>query len=389
MVILAVLLLGACSSERPTPSASGLSLTLATFESLNDWPGKAPAEALKAFTAGCDRIKRANPDDRLGGKTFAGQLSAWQEVCRQAQLAPASDDRAAQRFFEKWFQPYAASDGDKFSGLITAYYEPLLQGSRTPSARFDVPLHARPTDLVTVDLGAFADDLKGRRIAGRVVDGKLTLYPDRAQIDEGALVSQHVELLWIDDAIAKFFLQIQGSGRVQFQDGTTERIGYADQNGRLYRAIGRDLVASGELVKDDVSLQTIRAWMEAHPDQARRLMWKNPSYVFFRPLPDLPGDQGAPGALGVPLTAGHSLAVDRSVWPLGAPMWLDTTLPPQVGGAPLRTVAVAQDTGGAIKGVIRADLFLGAGSAAEEVAGRMKSSGRLWILLPKAVVPTT
>jgi membrane-bound lytic murein transglycosylase A len=380
-----LLLMAAGCAPEPEP---GMALTPASFGELNGWPGNSPSAALGAFVAGCGRIEKAEPGARFGGKDFAGTIADWQEACRQARLAPAGEP-AAQAFFEAWFQPFAVSDGGNPDGLITGYYEPMLDGSTTPSARFNVPLHARPADLVTVDLGAFAEDLQGRRVAGRVEDGKLVLYPDRAAIDEGALASQQLELLWVDDPIEKFFLQIQGSGRVRLPDGSVQRVGYAEQNGRLYRAIGRDLVAAGELGKDEVSLQTIRAWMEAHPDKARALMWKNPSYVFFRRLPDLPEDQGAPGALGVPLTAGHSLAVDRSVWPLGAPMWLDTSLPREVGGAPLQTIAVAQDTGGAIKGAVRADLFLGVGPTAERIAGPMKSKGRLWILLPKAAGPVS
>ncbi|HWL69022.1 MAG TPA: murein transglycosylase A [Geminicoccus sp.] len=383
----AVLLLGACAAEPPKPEP-GMALKPAAFTELAGWPGTSPSAALRAFVAGCGRIEQADPDARFGGKDFAGKLSAWQDACRQARITPTGD-ASAQTFFEAWFQPFAITDGGKPEGLITGYYEPVLEGSREPSERFRIPLHARPADLVTVDLGQFAEDLQGRRVAGRVENGRLVLYPDRAAIDQGALSDQQLELLWVDDPIGKFFLQIQGSGRVRLPDGTVQRIGYADQNGRLYHAIGRELVASGELSKDEVSLQTIRAWLEAHPDQAEALMWRNPSYVFFQPLPDLPDDQGAPGALGIPLTAGHSLAVDRSIWPLGAPMWLDTHLPPEVGGAPLRTLAVAQDTGGAIKGAVRADLFLGVGPTAERIAGPMKSQGRMWILLPKAAAPTS
>nr|WP_027132702.1 MltA domain-containing protein [Geminicoccus roseus] len=385
MLAAGLLLAAGCAADRPEPEP-GMRLEPASFDQLSGWPGATPRAALEAFVAGCGRIEKADPAARFGGKPFAGTVADWQEACRHARAA-TPDDPSATTFFEAWFRPYAVVDSGSAEGLITGYYEPLLEGSPTPSPRYHVPLHGRPADLVTVDLGEFAEDLKGRRVVGRVEDGRLTLYPDRAAIDAGAIEGQRVELLWVDDPIQKFFLQIQGSGRVRLPDGSVERIGYAEQNGRLYHAIGRDLVASGELTKDEVSLQTIRAWMLAHPEQAQALMWKNPSYVFFRRLPDPPDGKGAPGALGVPLTAGHSLAVDRSVWPLGAPMWLDTTLPQEVGGAPLRTVAVAQDTGGAIKGAIRADLYLGVGPAAERIAGPMKSPGRLWILLPRSVEP--
>jgi membrane-bound lytic murein transglycosylase A len=376
-----------CAPERAPEIDRGMALEPVAFADLADWPGTAPSAGLKAFVAGCGRIEKADPSAQFGGKSFAGIIAAWQDACSVARSTPPGDDAAARLFFEENFRPFAITQDGEPDGLITGYYEPLLNGSPTPTARFRVPLHARPVDLVSVDLGEFSPDLQGRRIAGKVVDGKLTLYPDRAAIDSGVLASQQLELLWVDDPVAKFFLQIQGSGRVRLPDGSVQRVGYADQNGRLYRPIGRDLVQAGEISQDQISLQTIRAWLEAHPERADELMWKNPSYVFFRTLPDLADDQGAPGALGIPLTAGHSLAVDRSFWPLGAPMWLDTSYPPEVGGAPLRTVAVAQDTGGAIKGAVRADLFVGVGPPAERIAGPMKSGGRLWILLPNGIQP--
>jgi membrane-bound lytic murein transglycosylase A len=385
MAATALGMLLSCSPQKPDLDR-GMALAPVEFTELSDWPGASPASGLKAFVAGCGRIEKASPEDQFGGKSFAGPISAWQAACQAARATPV-EDVAARRFFEENFRPYAITQDGEPEGLITGYYEPLLNGSRTPDGRFRVPLHARPVDLVSVDLGEFAPDLQGRRIAGKVVDGKLTLYPDRAAIDTGALASQNLELLWVDDPVAKFFLQIQGSGRVKLPNGSVQRVGYADQNGRIYRPIGRDLVQAGEIGKEQVSLQTIRAWLEAHPERADELMWKNPSYVFFRTLPDLADDQGAPGALGIPLTAGHSLAVDRSFWPLGAPMWVDTTYPAEIGGGPLRTVAIAQDTGGAIKGAVRADLFVGVGPSAERIAGPMKSPGRLWILLPKGIEP--
>jgi peptidoglycan lytic transglycosylase A len=273
--------------------------------------------------------------------------------------------------------------------LFTGYYEPVLNGSRRRSARYPVPLHVAPPELRRVDLGRFNPDLAGYAIYGRVADGEFVPYYSRAEIEDGALAGRRLELLWVDDPIAKFFLQIQGSGQVRLDDGEVVRVGYASQNGQPYRAIGRDLVESGALRQDEVSLQSIRAWLEAHPQAAAAMMARNPSYIFFREHPELAASDGPLGSEGVPLTAGRSLAVDRRYLPLGAPLWLETTAPWPDGEAPLRRLMVAQDTGGAIKGVVRGDVYWGAGASAEAVAGRMKSQGRYAILLPRALVPTS
>jgi membrane-bound lytic murein transglycosylase A len=252
-----------------------------------------------------------------------------------------------------------------------------------------VPLYGRPGDLIDVDLGSFDADLKGHRIAGRVEGQRLMPYYTRAQIDAGALAGRGLELFWVEDPIRSFFMQIQGSGQIDLPDGSRMRVGYAAQNGRPYRAIGRDLVAMGAIARDDVSLQSIRAWLVAHPDQARGVMEKNPSFVFFRALPDLAAAPGPLGAMGVPLTPERSLAVDRRFLPLGVPLWLSTTAPWPSGEGPLQRLVIAQDTGGAIRGPVRGDVFWGSGDAAEAVAGRMQSKGGYWILLPRGLSPVS
>jgi membrane-bound lytic murein transglycosylase A len=245
-----------------------------------------------------------------------------------------------------------------------------------------VPLYGRPPDLVSVDLGSFREDLKGRRIAGRVEEGKLVPYADRQAIEQGALAGHDLELVWVDDPIDAFFLQIQGSGRVRLADGGELRVGYAGENGHPYYAIGRELVKRGALRKEEVSMQSIRRWLEEHPDEAPAVLATNASYVFFQVIEG----EGPLGAEGIPITAGRSLAVDRKHWPLGVPLWVDTAAPAAQKGAPdrpLRRLVIAQDTGGAIRGPIRGDVFWGASDEAAEIAGRMKHPGRLWVLLPK------
>jgi membrane-bound lytic murein transglycosylase A len=321
----------------------------------------------------------------MGREPWAGRIGDWQPACEAAKGAATT----ARTFLEQWFQPFRLTDRGRPDGLFTGYYEPLLDGSLTSDARFTVPLYKRPADLVSVDLGQFDPELQGRRIAGKVASGKLVPYAPRAEIVRGALAGQGLELLWVDDPVAAFFLEIQGSGQIRLTDGSTLRVGYADQNGQPYRAIGKDLVELGALERGKVSLQAIRAWLAAHPDRAPEILDRNRSYVFFRSLPQLAQAPGPLGAQNVPLTPGRSLAVDRRFVPLGVPLWLDTTAPMPDGERPLRRLVIAQDTGGAIRGVVRGDVFWGAGAEAEHTAGHMQSRGRLYILLPRTLTPTS
>jgi membrane-bound lytic murein transglycosylase A len=317
---------------------------------------------------GEDSLAEAMPPFLLGCRPPA--LPAT--LCAAAAAVPPGDDAAARAFFEQHFTLRPAGEG-----LMTGYYEPELRGSDTPSASYPVPLHSRPADLVEVDLGAFAPDLKGRRTAGLVQNGRLQPYPDRAAIEAAA---ERPALLWLADPVDRFFLQIQGSGRVVLPDGTVRRVGYDGQNGQAYIPIGRVLVQQGELPRDKVSMQSIRAWLEAAgPERARAVMDQNPSYVFFRAVPARP-DQGPTGAQGVPLTPLRSIAVDRSEIPLGSPVWVVTRHP--LTGAPIRRLVLAQDTGGAIRGPARADLFWGWGEAAARAAGPMQAKVEMFVLRP-------
>ncbi|MDP6897275.1 MAG: MltA domain-containing protein, partial [Rhodospirillales bacterium] len=237
-------------------------------------------------------------------------------------------------------------------------------------------------DLIASDLGSFDDKWQGERIAGRIDDSRYVPYYSRAEIEQGALRGRQLEIVWVDNAIDSFFLHIQGSGRVTLPDGTHVRIGYAGRNGRRYTAVGRELVAAGVMPLEDVTMPAIRAWMEENPVAAQALMLKNKSFVFFRVIK---GD-GPIGAQGVVLTPRRSIAVDRKYWPLGAPVWMDTTDPGTRPAMPLRRLGVAQDTGSAIKGAVRADYFWGHGNAAGSKAGTMKGRGRLYMLLPRTAV---
>lgn len=366
---------------RPSGGEERLVLEPSSFEDLPGWREDELSQALPALLRSCRRLAGLPPGEALG---IAGTAGDWKPVCEAAARVPAGGVRS---FFESRFQPFSASAGGDPEGLFTGYYEPLLHGSRTRSDRYRVPLYVRPPELVMVDLGAFREELKGQRIAGRVEEGALVPYPDREAIESGALAGRELELVWVDDPVDAFFLQIQGSGRVRLEEGSEMRVGYAAQNGHPYFAIGKDLIERGALTRETVSMQTIRQWLEEHPDEADDVMNRNASYVFFEELKG----EGPLGAEGVALTPGRSLAVDRKHWPLGVPMWLDAEAPsarPEEPDRPLRRLVVAQDTGGAIRGVVRGDVFWGHTEDAAEIAGRMKHRGRLWVLLPQSLNDT-
>ena len=317
----------------------------------------------------------------MGGAGYAGRMSDWSEVCRAAQT-PVQNSVQAREYFEHWFAPVSVSAGDVKDGLFTGYFEPQLYASRVRHGAFQVPIYAMPDDLVSVDLGVFRPKLHGENIAGRVVNNRLVPYATRADIDAKGLSRARV-LFYADDPVAVFFLHIQGSGRVRFEDGTLERISYAAQNGLPYTPVGRILIARKVLTHENVSLQSIRAWLRANPAGAREVMETDASYVFFKE--ESIGDPalGATGAQDVPLTPTASLAVDPRVHAYGVPFYVSTTLP---DSQMLQALFIAQDTGGAIRGPVRGDIFFGIGNKAEDLAGRMKQSGRLYALLPKTLV---
>jgi membrane-bound lytic murein transglycosylase A len=249
------------------------------------------------------------------------------------------------------------------------------------------PLYAPPDDLLTIDLSAVNPDLRNMRLRGRLQGRRVVPYWSRAEIESGVAPVNGKELVWVDDAVEAFFLQIQGSGRVRLGNGEVLRLGYADQNGHPYQSIGRTLIERGELQPGEASMQAIQAWAAANPQRLPELLNQNPSYVFFREL-QLPDPAVGPiGALGVPLTPQRSIAVDPRYVPLGAPAFLATTWP--ASDLPLYRLMIAQDTGGAIRGPVRADFFWGFGAEAGALAGRMRQQGRMWVLLPKEMKPPT
>lgn len=388
-LVAAVVVLAGCDvpkTERPP-----FALEPVAFTDLDGWQDDSVGAATTALARSCAPILRRDPAAAFASEPRAGSNADWQAACRAlAELASGGrvDDSDARQFFETWFQPYRVLGETGAEGLFTGYYEPLLDGSLGAIAG-GVPLRAAPGDIITVELGLFSVDFDGERVRGRLVGNRLEPYFSRGEIERGALDGRDLELVWVDDPIEKFFLQIQGSGLVRLDDGRLLRVGYADQNGRVYRAIGRDLIEMGELTREEVSLQSIAAWLRENPDRAEEVMDKNPSYVFFQLLGEADALEGPQGAQGVSLQAGRSLAVDRRFIPYGAPLWLETTAPFPDGEQPIRRLMIAQDTGGAIRGGVRGDVFWGAGDLAEFVAGHMNSRGSYYLLLPKAAVPTS
>ncbi len=315
----------------------------------------------------------------LKNKTQNNQ-QLWQNACSAASALNKPNKQVAQAYFAEYFDVYSTSNAEgNDTGLITGYYQPLLKGSLTKTSQYSYPLYKQPADLITVDLGETYPELKNKRVRGKIKGNKLVPYPTRAEIETATSPLAGNELVWIDDQVEGFFLQVQGSGIVQLDNGQTMQVGYADQNGQAYNSIGRVLIERGELSKDQASMQGIKNWATKNPAKLQELLNANPSYVFFRELPA--GLSGPLGALGVPLTAERSMAIDPRHVPLGAPVFLSTTQPNS--NKPLKKLMVAQDTGGAIKGGVRADYFWGAGENAGKQAGSMKQQGKIWVLLPK------
>ena len=320
--------------------------------------------ALAAFRISCPSlVKRVDASGLTQG-------ADWQPACAAAPGWPASD---APGFFRRYFESVQIGAGSAFA---TGYFEPEIAGSRRREPGYEVPIYRKPADLIDVDLGLFSDDLKGKKVRGRVEKSALVPYYDRAKIEEGVLAKHGLEIAWAADPVEFFFLQIQGSGRLRLPDGSVMRIGYDGQNGRGYTGIGKMLLDRGELQPGQASMQGIMTWLRDNPEKGRAAMNENKSFVFFRELTGA----GPLGALGLPVTGHASVAADPAFIPLGAPVFLSLDRAETAG------IWVAQDTGGAIKGANRFDTFWGAGADARAIAGGMSGRGTAFLLLPIGTV---
>ena len=358
----------ACAPEKPASGAA--SYEPGEWRGLSGWRNAPQGPALRAFAASCKRL----------------QAARWRAACDTAAGMSNATEADARAFFEARFSPYriVAPDGSR-DGLITGYYEPILHGSRAAGAIYRHPVYGVPDDLIVVDLAGLHPELKHLRLRGRLDGRRLVPYYERADIEGPGRRFNAPVLAWVADPVELFFLQIQGSGQIELDSGARIRLGYADQNGHPYSSLGRYLIDRGELKFEQSSMQGIKAWAEANPGKLRAALDQNPSYVFFRELPAAevkPGAaDGPPGAAGVPLTAEFSVAVDPRHIPLGVPLFLATTHPSS--DRPLEKLVVAQDTGGAIRGAVRADFFWGTGPEAGALAGRMRQRGAMWLLWPR------
>src|SRR3954470_4467324 len=363
-----VLWLAACTQlpEKPAapkpPAPERAQYIPTSFAALPGWERTRLEPSLRAFLSGCARA----PAILLG-------------PCGTATTIAIGDEAAARNFFEANFTPYAlvsTETGD--SGTVTGYYEPVLRGSRLRDAVNRFPIFGVPDDLIVVDLTNVAPETRNLRLRGRVEGRRLVPYYTRAEIDARGETFKAPIIGWTSDPVELFFLQIQGSGQLELENGDRLRLAYADQNGHPYRSLGRYLVERGELTLDQASMQGIKSWAAVNPAKLQDALNVNASYVFFRESSD---PRGVVGALGVPLVPQYSLAIDRRFIPLGAPVFLATTHP--LSDEPLIRLAAAHDTGGAIRGIVRADLFWGTGPEAGAMAGRMRQPGKMWLLWPR------
>jgi membrane-bound lytic murein transglycosylase A len=352
-----------CPPAAVKPGAETAHYLETRFDALPGWPSAGLERSLRAFLAGCPRA------------------AALAKPCALAAAVAPGDAQAARIFFETNFVPYAlVSSAGPDSGLITGYYEPIIAGSRTQTAQHRFPIFGVPEDLVVVDLAAVNPEVRNLRLRGRVDGRRLVPYPSRGEIDSRGVPAPVIA--WAADPVELFFLHIQGSGQVQLDDGQRIRVGFAEQNGHPYRSLGRYLVDRAELPLEQASMQGIKAWAAANPGKLQEALNANPSYVFFR---ELGLAEGPLGALGVALTPEYSLAVDRRFVALGAAVYLATTYP--ASEERLERMMAAQDTGGAIRGAVRADFYWGTGAEAGAAAGRMRQQGRMWLLWPRGEPP--
>ena len=354
----------------PAPQALARPLQAASWAELPGWSADRHDEAWPAFLASCRALARQ---------------PVWQPTCEAARgLGERPGAAAVRSFFEARLTPWRVSNPDgSREGLITGYYEPLIKGSRSRSKTYAWPVLGVPDDLLNLDISEVYPELKGLRVRGRLVGNKVLPYYSRADIDRLKERFAGKTLLYAEDAVELFFLQVQGSGRVQLPDGSIVRLAYADTNGHPYQSIGRWLADKGELRVEQASMEGIKSWARANPGRLQEMLNANPSYIFFREAPA--GNGGPVGALGQPLTEGRSMAVDPRSIPLGAPVFLATTHPRST--QPLQRLMLAQDTGSAIKGGVRGDFYWGFGAEAGALAGRMRQKGEMWVLWPREQVP--
>lgn len=351
-----------------------------SFSALPDWTSANMSKSLDSFQLSCERFVRQNPEKTVGNNLITLQVKDWLPACKQALAMKNATPKEAKLFFQQWFKPVTFDNGQAITGLFTGYYLPEIKASLVKTAHYTVPIYQTPRNLLRISLTDFDANLPKRDLYGRLDHRQLVPYYSRADIDKGAIAENAAIIAFIHSPIERVFMEIQGSGILTLEDGSHLYLGYAGKNGLPYTAIGRTLLERGILEAKDISLQSIQAYLETHLDERDDIINTNRSFVFFKIL----DKKGAFGTQGAKLTPGYSMAVDPNWVPLGVPVWLDTTRPDHQSESahPLHRLLIAQDTGGAIKGVVRGDVFWGAGPKNAAIAGKMKNHGRYWLLLP-------
>lgn len=352
------------------------------FAELPGWETAQLKKSLQTFQTSCKAFIRQDPERVVGTEHIDLQAKDWQPACQAALNMTQSTEDDAKQFFQTWFTPIEFFDNKPVRGLFTGYYMPLLKGSLKKTDVYNIPLYEVPNNLVTIDLELFAPEFKNKKLVGMVSGSNVVPYFTRAEIANGAINDKAKVLLWVNSKIDRLFLEIQGSGIVELPDGKRMFVGYAAQNGASYTSIAGVLIRKGVMTKENASMQGIKTYLEAHPEEMDDVMNQNKSFVFFRKL----SLDAALGSQGVALTPGYSLAIDRQWIPMGAPLWLSTSRPDSnnpTSHKPLQRLMIAQDTGGAIKGKVRGDVFWGGGDKATIIAGHMKNEGHYWLLLPR------
>jgi membrane-bound lytic murein transglycosylase A len=366
-----ILFLGGCGSTKNRSFGGGSlipKVEKTSFSALPGWQSdKGTPQAYAAFKKSCKVLLRKKSSQPLGLGTEARD---WRPVCQEALRHTLQSPQGVRSFFEKHFIPYRVTDNGNPEGLFTGYYESSLKGSLKKTRKYRYPLYRKPPELV-LSQGK-------KRTWGRLKWGRIVPYYDRAAIDNGALDGKGLELVWVDDHVETFFLHVQGSGRINLPNGKVMRVSYAASNGHPFVSIGRKLIENNVMDVKNISMQSIRKWMARCPRKGIKLMHKNPSYIFFR---EVKGADGPIGCMGVGVTAGRSMAIDKRWLPMGAPLWFDGYHPSNYINE--RRLMIAQDTGGAIKGVVRGDFFWGFGKKAMQKAGKMRSKGQYYILIPE------
>lgn len=367
-----ILLIAGCVTGKKSADESGIYLKQAAFSQLQGFEHDNISEAAQAFELSCESVQK-NPKILEKGEIKINS-QAYLNVCEKFKRLKVKNNDVLRAFFKTNFTPYLVTHNGSPVGKFTSYYEAELKASKTKHGKYQYPIYGKPNDLIEINLKDFDEDLPNKRILGRVQNNKLIPYFTREQIEKSGIDAPVI--LWGDDKVDIFLMQIQGSAVALLDDGSNVRVSYADNNGHRFVGIGGLLLKKGILKQGEASMDKIRDWLKDNPEIADVNMNENPRFIFHK----ISDAKGPIGALGVPLTAGRSLAVDTAFMPLGALLWLETSEP---SGKPLNKLVVAQDIGAAIKGAVRGDYFWGHGEEALLQAGKMNAQGQYYILMPK------